>query len=112
MTSGGQRTGKVSGEEASTEERASERRLRVRPAITVNDTDVAKLHLETWLSFTTILRWAAGFAVYRTTGIRLQRAMAKLGIPLVQREELRSGPSLANATPRRRRVVTTSDRAA
>lgn len=52
----------------------------VRPALALNDTERSQLCIESIVSLTTIGRWAAGLPVERTTQLRLERAMAKLGI--------------------------------
>lgn len=107
MTAAGKRNAQRKGTEMDegTEQRTSELRMKVRPALEIHDTDVARLVLATDLCITTVQRWKGGRAVNRTTILRLERAMKKLGI--VRRERALS-PSPARA----RRVVVTPSKAA
>jgi hypothetical protein len=68
----------------------------VRSSIKLNDEEIARLVLETLQSIRTIERYAQGLPVLRTTKLRIDRAMAKLGI----------GRSERNPGAARRRVVT------
>lgn len=65
----------------------------VRPAIELTAEERSRLNLESLCSPRTIDRWAAGFPVERTTMLRLDRAMARLGIERRER------------TAKRRRIV-------
>ncbi len=70
-------------------------RLPVRAAIKLLDEQVAKLCIASLVSIRTIERWAMGMPVHRTTRMRLENAMSKLGI---ERKEKVAGHG-------RRRVV-------
>jgi len=84
----------MAGERKRPSQRTSERNIRVRPAIALDDHDVAEVVLETELSITSVQRWARGLPVFRSTIRRIERALEKLGIEKKERE-----------TKGRRRVV-------
>lgn len=46
----------------------------------LDDTEVARLVLEATVAINTVRRWAAGRRVRRTTSLRLEKAVQKLGI--------------------------------
>jgi hypothetical protein len=63
-----------------TVERPSSARLSIRPAVSLSDSDISRLVIESMCAIRTVQRWAAGKAVNRTTNMRLEKACAKLGL--------------------------------
>lgn len=58
---------------------SSSRIMIPRPAIELEDQDIARLVIEAMCCIDTVKRWAAGYG-HRNTRLRLERACAKLGI--------------------------------
>jgi hypothetical protein len=72
----------------------------VRPAIKLYDEERAQLCTKTLVTLRTIAYWAAGYAVHRTTKLRLEAELERMEIDRKERERL----ALANGQRRKRRA--------